>query len=75
MVYMSKKKGESKDSLFRKFTRSFIDEDVVNDVRKKLFYKKPSLLKKEKEKERRQMGSKRKFYDHRRRPFTLQNRP
>lgn len=52
MVYMNKKKGETKDSLFRKFTRSFIDEDVVTDVRKKLFYKKPSLVRQEEEKER-----------------------
>lgn len=52
MVYVTKKSGETKDSLFRKFTRSFIDEDVVTEVRKKLFYKKPSLLRKEEEKER-----------------------
>ncbi len=57
MVFISKKRGESKDILFRKFTRSFIDEDVIDDVRKKLFYKKPSLVKKEKEKERRVMRS------------------
>jgi ribosomal protein S21 len=52
MVVVTRKKGETKDAMFRKFTRSFIDEDVVTEVRKKLFYKKPSLLKKEKEKER-----------------------
>ncbi|MBI4009102.1 30S ribosomal protein S21 [Candidatus Roizmanbacteria bacterium] len=51
MVFVSKKKGESKDSLFRKFTRIFIEEDMVTEVRKKLFYKKPSILRKEKEKE------------------------
>lgn len=54
MVFVNKKRGDTKDSLFRKFTRSFIDEDVVTDVRKKLFYKKPSLVRKEEEKERRQ---------------------
>lgn len=54
MVFFSKKRGESKDSMFRKFTKTFIDEEVVDDVRKKLFYKKPSLVRKEKEKERRQ---------------------
>lgn len=51
MVFVSKKKGESKDRLFRKFTRTFIEENIVDDVRSKLFYKKPSLLRKEKEKE------------------------
>lgn len=54
MVYVSKKKGESKDSLFRKFTRIFIEEKIVDDVRSRLFYKKPSTLKKEKEKLRKQ---------------------
>ncbi len=59
MVIAIKKRGETKDSLFRKFTRSFIDEEIVEDVRKKLFYKKPSLIKKEKEKERRQSRGRR----------------
>jgi len=52
MVYVTKRKGETKESLFRKFTKNFIDEDIVGEVRKKLFYKKPSLVRKEEEKER-----------------------
>lgn len=52
MVVVTKKKGETKDSLFRKFTRMFIEENIVDDVRKKQFYKKPSLVRKEEEKER-----------------------
>lgn len=52
MVLITKRKGESKDALFRKFTRMFIDEDIVTEVRKRLFYKKPSILRKEEEKER-----------------------
>jgi len=51
MVLVSKKKGESKDKLFRKFTKIFIEENIVDEVRNKLFYKKPSLLRKEREKE------------------------
>lgn len=58
MVYVNRKKGETKETLFRKFTRSFIDEDIVNEVRKKLFYKKPSLKRKEEEKERMKIRSK-----------------
>lgn len=54
MVVVIKQKGESKDSLFRKFTKAFIEEDIVTTVRSKLFYKKPSLLRKEREKERAQ---------------------
>ena len=52
MVLVIKRKGESKDSMFRKFTRAFIDEDIINTVKKKQFYKKPSLVRQEEEKER-----------------------
>jgi small subunit ribosomal protein S21 len=52
MVLVIKRKGESKDSMFRKFTRSFIDEEIVDTLRKKQFYKKPSLKRKDEEKER-----------------------
>jgi len=52
MVLVIKRKGETKDSMFRKFTRSFIDEEIVDTLRKKMFYKKPSLKRKEEEKER-----------------------
>ena len=56
MVVVTKKKGETKDAMFRKFSKSFVEENIVDEVRKKLFYKKPSLLRKEKEKERMQKG-------------------
>ncbi len=52
MVIVTKKKGDTKESIFRKFTRSFIDEDIVTEVKKRLFYKKPSLMRKEELKER-----------------------
>jgi ribosomal protein S21 len=52
MVVITKKKGESKDSMFRKFSRTFIDEDIVTTIKKRQFYKKPSLKRKEEEKER-----------------------
>ena len=51
MVVVSKKRGESKDIMFRKFSRIFVEENIVDEVRKRLFYKKPSTLRKEKEKE------------------------
>lgn len=59
MVFVTKKKGETKDSMFRKFTRSFIEENIIDDVRDRLFYKKPSLVRKEREKEKKQMRSRR----------------
>lgn len=52
MVLVIKRKGESKDSMFRKFTRSFIDEEIVDTLRKRQFYRKPSLKRKEEEKEK-----------------------
>lgn len=53
MVVVIKKKGETKDSLFRKFSKIFLEEDIVNTLKKKQFYRKPSLAKKEEEKEKR----------------------
>lgn len=51
MVVVNKKKGETKDAMFRKFTKAFIEENIVDEVRKRLFYKKPSTVRKEKEKQ------------------------
>ncbi len=59
MVVVTKKKGETKDTMFRKFSKIFIEENVVDEVRKRLYYKKPSLVRKEKEKERAKKKSKR----------------
>lgn len=52
MVVVTKKKGESKDSLFRKFSKTFMDEDIMMTIKKRQYYKKPSLKRKEEEKER-----------------------
>lgn len=50
MVVIKKKKGESKDSVFRKFTRAFIEEEIVDEIRARMYYVKPSQLRKEREK-------------------------
>jgi ribosomal protein S21 len=52
MVVITKKKGDTKDSMLRKFTKTFIEEDMINELRDKQYYKKPSRLKKEKLKDR-----------------------
>lgn len=52
MIVVLKKKGESNDNMFRKFSRMFKDEDIIFEVNKKMFYKKPALLKKEKDREK-----------------------
>ncbi len=61
MVVINKKKGETKDAIFRKFTRAFLEENIVEEIRSRLFYKKPSLLRKEEEKERLKGGRRRKM--------------
>ncbi len=55
MIVITKKKGETKDSIFRKFSKIFVEEDIVNTLKKKQFYKKPSLARKEEEKEKRKI--------------------
>jgi len=62
MVVITKKKGESKDSMFRKFSRTFIDEDIVNTLKKRQFYRKPSLKRKEEEKERAKNRSRKRIW-------------
>ena len=52
MIVVTRKKGESTDKLLKKFSKLFREEDIIFDVNKKIFYKKPSLLKKEKQRER-----------------------
>lgn len=61
MVVVKKKKGETKDNMFRKFSKIFIEENIVDEVRNKLFYKKPSIVRKEKEKERSQRKYRRSY--------------
>ena len=48
MVVVVKDKNENKDSLFRRFVKHFLEDNIAEEFKKKLFYKKPSLLRKEK---------------------------
>lgn len=59
MIVVVKKKGENKESLFKKFSRLFKEDNIIFEVNKKMFFKKPSLLKKEKLKERLRRRAKR----------------
>ncbi len=53
MVVVTKKKGDSNENMFRKFTRLYIDGKVMDDIRERMYYKRPSQVRKEEEKERR----------------------
>lgn len=59
MVFIKRRAGETKDSIFRKFSRMFMEENIVDELRKKQFYKKPSLKKKDEAKERIKMRARR----------------
>lgn len=52
MVVVKKKKGENKDNIFKKFTKLFIEGEIVDEVRNRQYYKRPSQVEKEKKKER-----------------------
>jgi ribosomal protein S21 len=52
MVVVTKKRGENTDSVLKRFTKVTKDENINWDVNKKKFFMKPSLLRKEKQKER-----------------------
>lgn len=52
MVIVIRQKGETADNLFRRFSKMAKEENIVFEVTRKMFYKKPSLARKEKEKDR-----------------------
>lgn len=52
MVVVQKKKGESTDRLLKRFVKISKDENINFEVSKKMFFKKPSEMKKEKQKEK-----------------------
>ncbi|OGK14895.1 30S ribosomal protein S21 [Candidatus Roizmanbacteria bacterium RIFCSPLOWO2_02_FULL_37_19] len=52
MVVVKKKRGENTDTLLKRFTKITKEENIAFDVNKKKYYLKPSLLKKEKMKDK-----------------------
>ncbi|KKQ37562.1 MAG: hypothetical protein US54_C0031G0003 [Candidatus Roizmanbacteria bacterium GW2011_GWA2_37_7] len=52
MVVVTNKKGKSVDNMFREFSRRFFESKIVDDVRGRMYYKRPSQVRKEEEKER-----------------------
>jgi len=45
------KPGDTAESLIKRFTRKVFDEGIIDEVKKRKFYQKPSEIKKEREKE------------------------
>lgn len=46
MVFVKKQAGDSTDSLIRKFSRKVMSEGVIQEMKKREFYLKPSLKRK-----------------------------
>ncbi|OGH19399.1 MAG: 30S ribosomal protein S21 [Candidatus Levybacteria bacterium RIFCSPHIGHO2_12_FULL_38_12] len=55
MVVVKKMPGDSDDSVIRKFTRKVINENILAEAKRRQFYLKPSLAKKQKQEEARRV--------------------
>lgn len=58
MVYVKKKPGDSVDQLIKKFSRKVTNEGIVQEMKRREFYLKPSLARKFKKELARKMASK-----------------
>jgi len=61
LVSVKKRRDQSKDSMLRRFSRMVLEEGIVDEVRERMYYRSPSLLKKERTKE--QEKKRRRFRD------------
>ncbi len=59
MVVVKKMPGDSDDSLIRKFQRAVLNAGIIPEAKRRAFYLKPSLARKQKREENRRL---RKFY-------------
>lgn len=50
-----KRPGQSDDKLIADFRKKVLADDLIEEIKKREFYKKPSVLKQERIKERRKM--------------------
>lgn len=46
MVFVKKQPGDSPDAMIRKFSRKVMSEGIMQEMKKREFYLKPSLAKK-----------------------------
>ena len=53
MVVVKRAKGDTSESVWRKFGKINYEENLVDELRSRKYYKKPSILRKEEEKLRR----------------------
>ena len=55
MVFVKKMPGESDESLIRKFSRKVIAGGIIQEAKRREFYLKPSLARKQKQEDARRM--------------------
>jgi len=55
MVVVKKMPGDSDDALIRKFSRKVISEGILQEAKRREFYLKPSLARKQKAEDARKM--------------------
>lgn len=55
MVVVKKQPGESDESVIRKFSRKVLNEGILQEAKRREFYLKPSLARKQKKEEARRM--------------------
>lgn len=53
MVVVKKRPGDTDDLLIRKFTRQVLTEGIVQEAKRRQFYLKPSLARKQKQEDAR----------------------
>ncbi|PIZ64400.1 30S ribosomal protein S21 [Candidatus Roizmanbacteria bacterium CG_4_9_14_0_2_um_filter_39_13] len=47
MVVVTNRKGKSSENMFREFSRRFFESKIVDEVRGRMYYKRPSQVRKE----------------------------
>jgi small subunit ribosomal protein S21 len=57
MVYVKRQPGESADSMIKKFSRKVFAEGIIEEVKRREFYLKPSLARKYKKELARKMAA------------------
>ena len=55
MVVVKRMPGDSDDSLIRKFSRKVMNEGILQEAKRRKFYLKPSLARKQKKEDARRM--------------------
>jgi len=60
MVSVRKNRDQSKDTMFRRFSRLVLEEGIIDEFKDRMYHKTPSEIKKDKKKE---MGKKRRTFN------------